>query len=125
LTSPWEGTLTSLQWIKSDVRRFQQVQESANRALIALSKHGPRELDQTEAMHVLLDQCAANVECRDEQSGRTPLIWAVKWCHENVVKLLARRGAKTDVADREGRTVQYWARKTQDEKITCFVCRRV
>ncbi|KAI9761627.1 MAG: hypothetical protein M1840_001743 [Geoglossum simile] len=116
---------TVLRFIKSDVGRFQQDQESANRALIALSKHGPCEPGQIRAMHVLLDQCAAEVEYRDKKYSRTPLIWAASVGREDTTNTLLDHCAAIEARDEiEHCTPLIWAVCHGHEAVAQLLIRR-
>jgi ankyrin repeat protein len=103
-------TVLLLAWIsKSDIRSMLD-QKSINVALIELSKnmeHGSRRL---EAVNVLLDKCTPDLEYRDTQHNCTPLIWAVYFGREAIVKLLIGKGASLEAVDRPyKRTPLLWA----------------
>lgn len=46
---------------------------------------------------------------RQDDSGFTPLHWAVISHHFEFAKLLLKAGARTDVADSNGKTPRHWA----------------
>jgi ankyrin repeat protein len=51
-----------------------------------------------EAVVQLLLEKGAEADSKDN-SGRTPLSWAVVMCHETVVQLLLKKGVETDPRD--------------------------
>ncbi|EEP76149.1 predicted protein [Uncinocarpus reesii 1704] len=92
---------TILKCVKDSRKRSQLSQESINKALIFVSKHR-RHKDsqiQIEAINVLLKQCVADIEYRDEGYGRTPLIWAVHTEREDIVNILLDNNASIEGMD--------------------------
>ncbi|GKU11969.1 unnamed protein product [Fusarium langsethiae] len=56
----------------------------------------------------LLDK-GAEIEAKDSEYGRTPLLWAARNGHDAIVKLLFDKGAEIDAKDEDGRTPLLWA----------------
>lgn len=69
-----------------------------------------------KAAAVLLDH-GADPNLRDD-SGSTALLWAIKQGHEDMVPLLLKHGAKTEMATDDGsnRTPLFWAVLEKQEK---------
>ena len=44
-----------------------------------------------------------------DEDGRTPLLYAVGWGHQEIVELLLGQGAQVHLTDKEGRTPLHWA----------------
>jgi uncharacterized protein len=99
-------------WLKNHAKRSLLDQESINIALIELSKNVKHENRRLEAVSVLLDERTPELECRDTEYGRTPLIWAVCCGHEAIIKLLIDKGARLEASDGScKRTPLLWAAK--------------
>ncbi|KAI9774141.1 MAG: hypothetical protein M1840_005234 [Geoglossum simile] len=98
------GDITTLSRLLNDeARRSHLGQTSINRALIAVSRCEKREREQTGAIKLLLDW-GAELECKDDQFGRTPLIWAVTTGREDIATFLLRSNAVIEARDE----VQDW-----------------
>ena len=58
----------------------------------------------------------AKVDEKDK-GGETALMWAIGFCHPEVVKLLLANGAKVDEKSNKGETALIWAARCADQKI--------
>ncbi|KAI1910433.1 hypothetical protein LOZ12_004653 [Ophidiomyces ophidiicola] len=116
---------TVLKCIKDGNKRSQLNQESVNNALAFVAKHQKRKAGQIEAINVLVDQCAADIEYRDEKYGRTPLIWAINVGREDVVSLLLDHNAFIEGRDSiKSCTPLIWAVCLGNETITRLLVSR-
>jgi ankyrin repeat protein len=64
------------------------------------------------------------LEVRDSQYSRTPLLWAAIRGHEAVVKLLLERGAELEAKDSDSRTPLLWATISGHEAIIKLLLER-
>ncbi|KAJ4347306.1 uncharacterized protein N0V89_011246 [Didymosphaeria variabile] len=55
------------------------------------------------------------LEFKDGKEGKTPLILAVEWGEEAVVKLQLNAGAKLESKDKHGQTALSWAAKKEHQ----------
>jgi len=65
----------------------------------------------------LLLEKGAELECKGEYYGQTPLSWAAGNGHEAVVKLLLEKGAELESNDSWGRTPLSWAARSGHETV--------
>ena len=71
-----------------------------------------------ETVVKLLLKKGAELESKDEEYDRTPLIWAAKNGHERVVKLLLEKGADLESRDEQwGQTPLSWAAENGHEGV--------
>jgi ankyrin repeat protein len=75
------------------------------------------EPERTEFTRLLLD-AGADMNVRDDILKSTPLAWAARWGHEEMVQLLIDRGARVDEPDAESwATPLAWAEKMRHAEI--------
>jgi ankyrin repeat protein/predicted acylesterase/phospholipase RssA len=112
------NTLLLLTRIKDLALRSLLLQESVDIALIELSKNEKSESKRLNAIKALLDECAPNLECKDTEHGRTPLIWAACLGHEAISRLLISKKANLEAEDPVfRRTPLLWAARTGARKV--------
>ena len=58
---------------------------------------------ETDVVELLIDEYEAEIEMKDK-NGQTPLIQAIAWGHESVVRMLLEKGANIETTDEDGRT---------------------
>lgn len=105
--------------------RSQLDQESANTALLTLCKHAPPAPGHTDAIAVLLQHCAADIECRDPQLRRTPLIWAISTGRTDLATALLDQHANPDARDApEHSTPLIWAICSRHRALAALLLQR-
>jgi ankyrin repeat protein len=73
--------------------------------------------DRAQFAAMLIDH-GAKLDARDDLLKSTPLAWACRWGHTELVKLLIRRGARVHEADAEPwATPMAWARRMNHDEI--------
>ncbi|KAF3074334.1 Ankyrin repeat domain-containing protein 50 [Trichoderma lentiforme] len=72
--------------------------------------------DQTMVEFYLVSSDKANIESEDK-NGWTPLWWAAKNGHEDVIKLLLAAGANINIKDKHGQTLLGWATRDENKAI--------
>ncbi|KAK0756392.1 hypothetical protein N5P37_011044 [Trichoderma harzianum] len=72
--------------------------------------------DQTMVEFYIVSSDKANIES-DDKNGWTPLWWAAKNGHEDVIKLLLAAGANINIKDKHGQTLLGWATRGDNEAI--------
>jgi ankyrin repeat protein len=104
------GDIVTLSSIINDrAQRSLLDQKSINNALIAVASNGKREREQIQVIGLLLNQ-KAELEYKDDEYGRTPLIWAVTVGREDIVDSLLDNQALIEMRDDfADRTPLMWA----------------
>jgi len=76
----------------------------------------------TEVVRRTLRLRTVDVNARAENTGYTPLIWAVQFNRLDVIKLLMERGADVTVCDERGYTPLHWACSYADGSRATIAC---
>ncbi|KAK5637085.1 hypothetical protein RRF57_012797 [Xylaria bambusicola] len=67
---------------------------------------------------LLLEEDAADLDSTDSIYGRTPLLWAARDGHLDIVQILLDRGANIDMDDNEGYSPLSWAAENGHVEVT-------
>lgn len=68
---------------------------------------------------------SVDLNLQDDRYGQTAISWASENGHFDAVKLLLKRGAKTDIPDTNGHTPLYWACRNEHYEIAEFLLSRI
>ncbi|KAL7549185.1 hypothetical protein ACHAWF_012454 [Thalassiosira exigua] len=82
-------------------------------ALGLMEMFGPNSIEASEICRLLLD-CGADLACRDPQ-GSTPVHWAARAGHCDILSLLLMRSCPLDAPNDAGETALHWAMRAGDK----------
>ncbi|XP_067682911.1 ankyrin repeat domain-containing protein 50-like [Haliotis asinina] len=75
----------------------------------SLTLHGACRVGDLERVGHILSLSVVDVNSRDEEKGRTPLMVAAWKGHERIFDLLVRKGANASLVDNKSRNILHWA----------------